>query len=223
MKDLSIDDGPHAPMMSNGGARRSVVLVGQISPLLGRGLAQILGEDASLRLAESNLNDAELERAIAQWRPNVVILDSASVAEPTSLKRLRNRHPAVGVVVVAHRPGRLYGAQLIAAGASCLSTDASAADILAMIHHAAKGNHVLALGQDLRRESLIGPWAASLTHREREVLDGMRCGWSYGEIADKLGIGIETARTHAAGVRRKLGVSRKADLVGLHEPVRYKR
>ncbi len=206
-------------MTSNGRPQQSVVVVGQLSPLLGRGLTEVLGEDKSLWLAESGVDDAGLERAITRWRPDVVILDSASVAELSFLSRLRDRHPAVKIVVLAHRPERLYGAELIAAGASCLSTDASAADILAMIRRAAHGEHVLVLKQDLRREGLIGPRTATLTQREREVLEGMRRGCSYGEIADELGIGIETVRTHAAGVRRKLGVSRKADLVGLHEPV----
>jgi len=63
-------------MTSSGGVRQSLVVVGQLSALLGRGLTQIIGEDKGLRLAESDINDAELERAIAQWRPNVVILDS---------------------------------------------------------------------------------------------------------------------------------------------------
>jgi DNA-binding CsgD family transcriptional regulator len=44
-------------------------------------------------------------------------------------------------------------------------------------------------------------------------------GKLYGQIAAELGVGIETVRTHAASVRRKLGVSRKAELIGLQEPI----
>lgn len=209
-------------MTSNGEVRQSLIVVGQLSVLLGRGLTQIIDEDKGLRLAESDVNDAGLERAIEQWRPNIVILDSASVADLSFLKGLRDRHPSVRVIVLAYRPGRLYGADLVAVGASCLSTEASAADILAVIHGAAQGEHALVLEQDPRREGLIGPRAATLTPREREVLDGMSRGWSYGQIAHELGIGIETVRTHAASVRRKLEVSRKADLVGLQEPIRPK-
>lgn len=201
-------------MTSDGRSRQTAVVLGQLSPLVERGLSQIIGEDKSLQLAGSALNDAELERAVAQWHPNVIILDSASVVDLLPLRQLRDQHPSVGVVVLAHLPSRVYGAQLVAAGASCLSTGASATAILAAIHYSAQGEHTLVLQQDLRREGLAGPRAATLTRREREVLDGMSRGWSYGQIAEELGIGTETVRTHAASVRRKLGVSRKADLIG---------
>jgi DNA-binding NarL/FixJ family response regulator len=196
-------------MTSTGGSRRTAVVLGQLGPLVERGLSQIIDEDKSLRLAGIGVSDAELERAIAQWQPKVAILDSATVVEPSSLRHLRDEHPAVGVVVLAHLPSRVYGAQLIAAGISCLSTGASVADILAAIHHAAQGEHTLVLPQDPRREGQMGPRSATLTRRERQVLDGMCRGLSYGQIAGELGIATETARTHAAGVRRKLGVSRK--------------
>lgn len=52
------------PRASNGRARSAVVL-GQVSPLIGRGLAQILGEDVSIQLVDSEMNEAELKRAVA--------------------------------------------------------------------------------------------------------------------------------------------------------------
>jgi DNA-binding NarL/FixJ family response regulator len=190
----------------------TAVLLGQFSPLAELGLSQIIGKNKSLHLAVSNLPDTELSLAIAQWQPDVVILDATNVVEPSFLRQLRNENPAVGVVVLAHLPSRLYGAQLTAAGISCLSTGSSVADILAAIHNAARGEHTLVLPQDPRPEDPIGPRAAILTRREKQVLDGMRRGRTYGQIAEELSIGVETVRTHAAKVRRQLGVSRKTDL-----------
>ncbi len=54
-----------------------------------------------------------------------------------------------------------------------------------------------------------------LTPRQRQVLECLCLGQSHAEIAHALGIGLETVRTHARHVRRKLGVRRKSELVGL--------
>jgi DNA-binding NarL/FixJ family response regulator len=86
-----------------------------------------------------------------------------------------------------------------------------------------EGEHTLALQPDSQQREPDGSGAAILTQREREVLNAIRCGRSYGEIAAELGVGIETVRTHAARVRRKLGVSRKAELLDRHEPIERKR
>ncbi len=57
------------------------------------------------------------------------------------------------------------------------------------------------------------PPGAALTPRETEVLDHLRLGRSNAEIAAALCISVETARTHAARVLRKLGVRSKWQLV----------
>jgi DNA-binding CsgD family transcriptional regulator len=55
---------------------------------------------------------------------------------------------------------------------------------------------------------------ARLTAREREVLQAISAGASYAEIARDLVIDLETVRSHAKRIRRKLGVSASSDLVG---------
>lgn len=54
----------------------------------------------------------------------------------------------------------------------------------------------------------------TLTGREREVLKHLSLGASNAEIALELGIGVETVRTHVAGVLRKLGVPSRRELLG---------
>jgi DNA-binding CsgD family transcriptional regulator len=60
---------------------------------------------------------------------------------------------------------------------------------------------------------MSAPGGASLTPREQEVLRRMRLDRTYPEIAQELCISVETVRTHAARVRRKLGVRSKWQLV----------
>ncbi len=53
-----------------------------------------------------------------------------------------------------------------------------------------------------------------LTPRENEVLLRLSAGKNYGQIAAELVIELETVRTHARRVRRKLGVATSRDLRG---------
>lgn len=53
-----------------------------------------------------------------------------------------------------------------------------------------------------------------LTARERDVLKHLSLGASNAEIALELEIGVETVRTHVAGVLRKLGVPSRRELLG---------
>ena len=59
-----------------------------------------------------------------------------------------------------------------------------------------------------------------LTPREEEVMRCLSQGKGYGQIAAELFIELETVRTHARRVRRKLGVATSRELRGLEAPVR---
>lgn len=63
-----------------------------------------------------------------------------------------------------------------------------------------------------------GPPTESLTPRENEVLLCLSQGKNYGQIAAELVIELETVRTHARRVRRKLGVATSRDLRGRFAP-----
>jgi ATP/maltotriose-dependent transcriptional regulator MalT len=51
-----------------------------------------------------------------------------------------------------------------------------------------------------------------LTTREADVLDLLQGVSSNAEIADALHVGVETVRTHARNIYRKLGVSSRREL-----------
>lgn len=53
----------------------------------------------------------------------------------------------------------------------------------------------------------------TFTPRELEVLDGLRKGLSYGEVADRLGVSTNTIRTYIRSVYDKLQVSSKTEAV----------
>lgn len=194
------------------------VALGQFGGLMGRGLIEILREDKSLRLLGRDLDHTALECVLAEQKPEIAILDETSVTEPLLLTRLLEAQPEIGLVVMAHLPSRAYAARLLAAGATCVSKDASAADIRATVHLAAEGHYMLTLPVDPQDGHGTRGETVRLTPRQAEVAQYMCWGQSYPTIAHRLGISQETVRAHAEQVLRKLGVPRKSDLIGLQIP-----
>jgi DNA-binding NarL/FixJ family response regulator len=98
---------------------------------------------------------------------------------------------------------------LSSAPTACPAKSAEARDVLHAIHLASRGLHVLP-ATDGRTAPPPGPDV--LTPREAEVLDLLRGGGSNAEIAQALHVSIETIRTHARRIYRKLGVKTRREL-----------
>ena len=156
----------------------------------------------------------EVEEAVAKLAPSVVLLNFGTLPTPGEVLKLHEAHPGTRIVVLANRPSSGDCDQLLSFGATaCLSKDTEARDIINAIHLASRGMHVLprsaATGGGLER---LGERGAELTPREAEVLELLQDGWTNSEIADDLSIGIETVRTHARNIYRKLGIASRRDL-----------
>ena len=97
-----------------------------------------------------------------------------------------------------------------------------ARDIVSAIHLASRGMHVLprsaAAGGGVDQ---LGSDGTELTAREAEVLELLQDGRTNAEIATELSIGVETVRTHARNIYRKLGIASRRELSRLarSEPV----
>jgi DNA-binding NarL/FixJ family response regulator len=98
--------------------------------------------------------------------------------------------------------------QLLAFGASaCLSRSTQARDVLSAIHMAARGMQLTP-----REFDRGGHDATVLTEREAEVLAELQRRRANAQIARDLHISVETVRTHARSIYRKLGVSSRREL-----------
>jgi DNA-binding NarL/FixJ family response regulator len=104
---------------------------------------------------------------------------------------------------------------MLAFGATaCLSKETQARDILNAIHLASRGLHVLPkTAREFGMAKLPGP--DLLTPREADVLELLQQGRTNAEIAAALHVGVETVRTHARRIYRKLGVRTRRDLANL--------
>jgi DNA-binding NarL/FixJ family response regulator len=130
---------------------------------------------------------------------------------------LHRRFPETRIVLLADRPTTAECTQMLAYGATgCLSKETEARDVVRALHLASRGMHVLprsaAAGGELGR---LGRSQSELTNREAEVAELLKDGWTNAQIAKQLSIGIETVRTHARNIYRKLGINSRRELGSL--------
>jgi DNA-binding NarL/FixJ family response regulator len=208
-------------MQASNDDKHIAVALGRFSALLSRGLRQILSEDPRLQIIGTDLDNAALELIAGRQTSLIALLDEESGSNPIVLLRLKASQPLIGIVVLAHRPAHAYGMRLLAAGASCLSKDASAIDILSAVRITSEGKRVFASAERRIVERSYPAMAASLTPRETDVLECLSRGESHAEVALTLQIGVETARKHAARIYRKLEVRSKRELLGMPVPARF--
>jgi len=191
------------------------VVVGKFEDLVAIGITQLLSEDSNLDLLADGIPPSRIEAAIEQHEPAVVVLNFGSLASPAQIFQLHQSFPDTRLVVLANRPTAAECNQLLSFGATaCLSKETQGRDVVNAVHLASRGMHVLpnsaAAGGNGQGADLRG--AELLTPREADVLELLQEGASNAQIAQTLSIGLETVRTHARAIYRKLGISSRRDL-----------
>jgi DNA-binding NarL/FixJ family response regulator len=197
-------------------ARKPVRLaVAQFEDLVARGLRALVAEDVNVQLIADEVPHEQLEKLVAREAPDVALLNFGSLRSPNDVRALHSLHPETRLVVLANRPSPSECNQMLAFGATaCLSKETQARDILSAIHLASRGLHVLPkTAKEFGMTRMPGP--ELLTPREADVLELLQQGRSNAEIAMALSVGIETIRTHARSIYRKLGVRTRRDLANL--------
>jgi len=190
------------------------VLLSRFEDLVSAGLRGLIGDDPNLRIVASDVEAAHLDARISEHAPRVAIVNFGALRAPADLRRLHAAHPDTRIVVLANHPTPGECSQLMALGATaCLGKDVEGRDVLTAIHLASRGLHVLP--HSAPANATAGLLPDVLTPREADVLDQLQLGRSNGEIAVALCVSIETVRTHARSVFRKLGVHSRRELSGL--------
>jgi DNA-binding NarL/FixJ family response regulator len=201
----------------------ATVVAGKFEDLIAIGLSVLIEEDPNLELVARDVPMPELEGVVAKHSPAVVLLNFGALRGPTDLLAFHQGVPDAKIIVLANRPSASECTQMLSFGATgCLSKETQARDIVNAIHLASRGMHVLprsaAAGGGVDRLGIEG---TELTARESEVLELLQDGRTNSEIAEALDIGVETVRTHARSIYRKLGVPSRRELARMaqREPV----
>jgi len=196
-----------------------------------------------LELAFSSIKDAELlgnedfnngiAFAIDESPPDVAIIDIDGISDSDLMlaRRMKQRLPSIGVVMLTSNPNstQLFQALKVQA-AAYLSKEVNADELIDTIRRVARGEHpinesvtaqpnvadqVLKQFQELswQRESedIISP----LTPREKEILNYVAQGYLNKQIAVVLDISEQTIKNHVTSVLRKLNANARTEAVVL--------
>jgi NarL family two-component system response regulator LiaR len=191
------------------------VVAARFEDLVAYGLRALIAEDPYIELVAEDIPHGQLARALSTHTPNVAIVNFGSLRSPIEVRELHGTHPGTRLVVLANHPSPSECNQMLAFGATaCLSKETQARDILNAVHLASRGLHVLP--KTAREFGLTEPPGPELlTPREADVLELLQQGQSNAEIAIELSVGVETVRTHARNIYRKLGVKTRRELATL--------
>jgi DNA-binding NarL/FixJ family response regulator len=188
------------------------VVVARFDDLFARGLRELLAGDPSLAIVAQDVEQRRIGVVLRAHRPDVAILDVRVLGKPADVRDLTLAHPATRLILLGDGLSAIECAQLLAFGASaCLGRDTQGRDVLNAIHLAARGLQLT----PRTRIGFAPTGGGLLTRREAEVLPLLAQGATNPQIAVALGVGVETVRTHARNIYRKLGVSSRAELAAV--------
>ncbi|HTA44957.1 MAG TPA: response regulator transcription factor [Bryobacteraceae bacterium] len=182
--------------------------------LVRRGFRRLLEDDPGIRVIGEASDGHEALAAVAELKPDVVVMDFAlpSMNGAVATRRIRDLVPATAVLILSMHEEANYVRTCLEAGAcGYLLKNAMDLELVAAVKKAAAGERVLdpRLG---RFEENAEP-TPSLTTRELEVLQLIVHGKSNKDIATVLGLSANTIAVHRANIMQALGIHNTAELV----------
>jgi len=196
------------------------VLVVEDQPVLRAGFTAIVDAEPDLTVVGQAGDGATAVDLAASLAPDVVLMDirMPGMDGLTATRLLTGRPDAPAVVVLTTFDLDSYVYEALRAGAAgYLLKDAEPDELLSAVRVVAGGDAMLAPTVTRR---LIATFAdggpppapdaeatlAGLTSREREVFVLLASGLSNAELAEQLGVGVGTVKTHVNALLTKLGV-----------------
>lgn len=190
------------------------VAISRFPDLLALGLETALAADPSVSIVARNVAPARIGTMLRADQPRVLVLDVGALRDFAQVREITLEHPDTYLVLLMHGLSSVDSAQLLAFGASvCLTMDIELRDLRHAIHLASRGLQLQLLPNSPETQTN----EPLLTPREGEVLALLRQNKTNAQIALALGIGVETVRSHARQIYRKLGVTSRRTLLARAE------
>jgi two-component system NarL family response regulator len=192
----------------------STVLLVDDHALLRTGVANIINQEADLRVVAEAGNGLEAVQAFERHRPDVTVLDlRMPVMEGVeAVRQIREIDPRARVIVLTTYDTDDEIARALKAGAKAyVLKDISADDLIGCIRDVLSGKTYLAPAAAAKLAE--GVTRVQLTPREIAALRLMADGKANKEIATALSISERTVKTHLGHLFEKLGVTSRTEAV----------
>ena len=197
------------------------LLIADDHPIVRSGLRRIAEEDRDISVTAEASNGQEALEALRRAVVDIVLLDISMPGTPfiDTVKRLREEHPTVRILVLSAHPEDQWAVRALRAGASgYLTKDHSPDQLVEAVRRVFRGGRYVSPTLAERLASQLGPEFAGAPHellsdREFEVLRRLGAGHTVKEVAAALRLSPKTVSTYRTRLMEKLRVSTNADLV----------
>lgn len=187
-------------------------------PMIRHGLAAMIRAEREFEWVGEAADGADAVRAAPALAPDLVLVDLVmprmdGIATIQGLKPLLPKARFV-VLTSLLEPAQVRRAMEVGATAYLLK-NASAQELVTVMHTAARGHRVLApevTDALVADEREVAP-GADLTQRERELLALMAKGMSNMEISTQLSIAMPTVKFHVTNILAKLHADNRTEAV----------
>ncbi len=170
---------------------------------------------AAFRTAE------EFEAALPSLQPDVVLMDIGLPGKSgiQSVVSSLEKYPDLEFVMFTTHTEEVEIVDAMTAGANGYVLKHEPIDRIALaIREVHNGGSLMSrsiarvVHRQLQKKQTPLPGTETLTNRELEVLERLKKGMTYKEIAEELVISDQTVRTHIRNIYKKLRINRKSDL-----------
>lgn len=185
-----------------------------------KNLAALLGSEPQLRLLNAYANGEEAVRGIPAQRPDVVVVDIKlpGMSGIECVAKLKTAIPDLRVLMLTtyQESDLIFNALRVGANGYLLK-EMPAEELITAIQQVHSGGapmsmqiarKVVAYFHEIKEPR---PDTAKLTQREQEILTLLAKGYFYKEIADKLGISLNTMKSHQHAIYEKLHVQSRTE------------
>ena len=194
------------------------ILLSDDHNILRDGMRLLLERQPGFVVVAEASDGRETLELVQNHQPDVVVMDIAmpNMNGIEATRRIREKHPRMGVVILSMHYDESYVIRSLKAGARAyLLKDAVKSELIAAIHAVAEGrsffspkisrilqeDYVQALGRKGADDSY-----ELLTGREREILQLVAEGKTNKEMANTLGLSLYTVDTHRTHILQKLNL-----------------
>ncbi len=193
-------------------------------PVFRKGLAQLIDEEADLRVTGEAESVTQAIQLIQKGLPDLVIVD-ITLRDKSGIdliEYLKEHFPRLPILVISMHDESLYAERVLRAGAlGYITKQEMTGDVVVAVRQVIDGKRYIS--SDMV-DALLGKMMAGtrgegqspieiLSNRELEVFQLIGQGFKRGEIADLLHLSVKTIGTYRENIKKKMNLKTATELM----------
>lgn len=194
------------------------------------GIAAILGTDPGIEIVAQASDGFEAVLECVKHSPDVALVDLRMPQKDGiwATERITSQTQTRVLILTTYDSDDLIVKALAAGAHGYLLKSTSGTELILGVRHVAQNRHVLdpaIVGSMLDQMKQVGTQVSpendiidQLTQRESDVLQLLAQGLTNQKIAERLGVGVTTVKTHVGALYAKTGVASRIELSRFAQP-----